>query len=92
MMRRIRGAIRRQEREHDPLVKVAGMPTRQDAETCLEALRSRGMYAEMREDSAGAGAFELWVHASVEPLARLMLGLSGRSVLRIERPRHREEP
>ena len=92
MLKRIRSVVGRREREHDPLVKVAGMPTRPDAEGCLETLRSRGMYAEMREDSVGAGAFELWVHASVEPLARLVLGLSGRSVLRIERPKRQEEP
>ena len=86
MLRRIRGAVRR-EREPDPLVKVAGVSTRDKAEACLETLRSRGMYAELRDDGAGTGAYELWVHASVEPLARLVLGLSGRSVLRVPRRR-----
>ncbi len=64
------------------------MPTRHDADTCLGALRSRGMYAEMREDPHGA--FEVWVQASVEPLARLVLGLSGHSVLRIARRKAEE--
>jgi len=82
MLRRIRSAVRR-EREPDPLVKVAGMPTRHEAETCLETLQARGIYAEVREDAMGA--FELWAHASVEPLARLVLGLSGRSVIRVAR-------
>ena len=86
MLRRIRGAVRR-EREPDPLVKVAGVSARDKAEGCLETLRSRGMYAELRDDGAGTGAYELWVHASVEPLARLVLGLSGRSVLRVPRPK-----
>ena len=83
MLKRIRSVVGRREREPDPLVKVAGMPTRHDADTCLEALRSRGMYAEIREDPHGA--FELWAHASVEPLARLVLGLSGHSVIRVPR-------
>ncbi|HEU4760040.1 MAG TPA: hypothetical protein VFT91_08680 [Dehalococcoidia bacterium] len=86
MLRRIRGTVRR-EREPDPLVKVAGVSTRDKAEGCLETLRGRGMYAELREDGARSGAYELWVHASVEPLARLVLGLSGRSVIRVARPK-----
>lgn len=90
MLRRIRSAVRRGEREPDPLVKVAGMPGLQEAESCLETLQGRGIYAELRE--GGAGAYELWVNASVEPLARLLLGLSGRSVLRVPRPKGREGP
>ena len=87
MLRRIRSAVRR-EREPDPLVKVAGMPTRHEADACLETLHSRGIYAEVREDAMGA--FELWAHASVEPLARLLLGLSGHSVIRVPRPKPSE--
>jgi len=87
MLRRIRSAVRKREREPDPLVKVAGVPPRQRAEACLETLHSRGMYAEVREDVAGSGAFELWVNVSVEPLARLLLGLSGQSVIRVARPK-----
>jgi hypothetical protein len=41
----------------------------------------------MREDGQRLGAFELWVRASQEPQARLVMGLSGRSVIRL--PRHR---
>ncbi len=83
MIRRIRSAVRKREREPDPLVKVAGMPTRHEAETCLETLLGRGIISEVREDAMGA--FELWAPASVEPLARLLLGLSGRSVIRVPR-------
>ncbi len=89
MLRRIRGAVRRREREPDPLVKVAGVPTHHEAETCLETLQARGIYAELREDAMGA--FELWAHASVEPLARLLLGLSGHSVIRVPRPKGEDE-
>ena len=85
MFERIRGAVQRKEREPDPLVKVAGVPARREAESCLETLKGRGIYAELREDAGGA--CELWVNASVEPLARLILGLSGHSVIRVPRQR-----
>ena len=88
MFRRIRGPMRRQEREPDPLVKVAGVTTRQEAERCLETLRGRGIETELREDAMGA--YDLWVHASVEALARFLLGLSGRSVIRVPRPKREE--
>jgi hypothetical protein len=39
----------------------------------------------MREDGQRLGAFELWVRASQEPEARLVMGLSGRSVIRLAR-------
>ncbi len=69
------------------MVKVAGMPNRRDAETGLEALEAKGIKAELTEDSHNIGAFELWVRASHEPQARLIMGLSGRSVIRLERKR-----
>jgi hypothetical protein len=87
MFRRLRSVLGRREREADPLVKVAGMPTRRDAETCLEALEAKGIKADLKEDSLHRGAFELWVQASQEPKARLIMGLSGRSVIRLERKR-----
>ena len=70
--------------EVDPLVKVAGVATRQEADTCLEALLSQGIQAQLREDME-AGGFALWTPASQEPRARLLLGLSGRSVIRLAR-------
>ena len=82
MLRRIRNGGKR---ESVALVKVAGVPVRQEAQTCLETLQGRGMEAEMREDEMGA--FELWVPSEVEPLARFILGLSGHSVIRIPRPK-----
>ena len=87
MFRRLRSVLGRGEREADPLVKVAGMPTRRDAETGLEALEAKGMKAVLAEDSHNPGAFELWVRASQEPQARLIMGLSGRSVIRLQRKR-----
>jgi hypothetical protein len=63
------------------------VPSRRDAEACLEALESKAIEAEMREDGQRLGAFELWVRASQEPQARLVMGLSGRSVIRLERHR-----
>ena len=87
MFRRLRSALGRGEREVDPMVKVAGMPTRHDAEPSLEALEAKGIRAELIEDSHNPGAFELWVRASQEPQARLIMGLSGRSVIRLRRER-----
>ena len=90
MIGRFRRVLKRQEREPDPLVKVAGVPTRRDAEACLEALEAKAIEAEMREDGQRLGAFELWVRASQEPQARLVMGLSGRSVIRLARHRRDE--
>jgi hypothetical protein len=87
MFRRLRSVLGRRKREADPLVKVAGMPTRRDAETGLEALEAKGIKAELTPDSHHVGAIELWVRASQEPQARLIMGLSGRSVIRLERKR-----
>ena len=89
MIGRFRRVTKRQQRELDPLVKVAGVPTRRDAEACLEALEAKAIEAEIREDgpAQGRGAFELWARASQEPQARLVMGLSGRSVIRLERHR-----
>jgi hypothetical protein len=78
-------------READPLVKVAGMPTHRDAETCLEALEAKGIKGELTEDPHNPGAFELWVRASQEPQARLVMGLSGHSVIRLARKRTVDE-
>ena len=87
MIGRFRKVLKRQQRELDPLVKVAGVPTRRDAEACLEALEAKGIEAQAREDGQRLGAFELWVRASQEPEARLVMGLSGRSVIRLARHR-----
>ncbi len=87
MFRRLRSVLGRRKREADPRVKVAGMSTRRDAETGLEALEAKGIKAELKEDPHNIGAIELWVRASQEPQARLIMGLSGRSVIRLERKR-----
>jgi hypothetical protein len=85
MFRRLRSVLGHGEREADPVVKVAGMSAHRDAETGLEALEAKGMKAVLAEDSHNPGAFELWVRASQEPQARLIMGLSGRSVIRLQR-------
>ena len=85
MFKRIREILGHREGLADPLVKVAGMPTRRDAETCLEVLEAKGIKSVLKEDAHTTGAFELWVLASQEPQARLVMGLSGRSVIRLER-------
>jgi hypothetical protein len=93
MMQRFRGRIsglRGRPSEADPLVKVAGVPTRQEAETCLEALLSQGIRAQVRGDIE-SGGFALWAPASREPRARLLLGLSGHSVIRIPRQKAPEK-
>lgn len=79
--------MERRPREEDPLVKVAGIPNRRDAETGLEALEAKGIKAVLREDGHRMGAYEMWVPASQEPQARLVMGLSGRSVIRLRRQR-----
>lgn len=85
MLGRIRSLLPRPRRgEQDPLVKVAGMPSRQRAEACLDTLHHQGIHAEVREDAMGN--FEIWAPRSQEPRARLVMGLSGRSVIRVQRP------
>ncbi len=91
MFGRLRSVLGRREREDDPLVKVAGVPNRRDADTCLEALEAKGIRADVKEDAHNVGAFELWVRASQEPQARLVMGLSGRSVIRLPRQRPEDE-
>jgi hypothetical protein len=86
MFGKLSKVLGRQERVPDPLVKVAGLPARRDAETCLEALEAKGISAVLKEEDDRPGAYELWVRASQEPQARLVMGLSGRSVIRLERP------
>ena len=72
--------------ESDPLVKVAGVPSKQEADTCLGTLLSQGMRAQVRQDPE-TGGFELWAAASQETQARLLLGLSGHSVIHLPRQR-----
>ena len=66
---------------------VAGIATQHEMDTCLETLIRRGIKAEGR--STGRGTLEIWAPASQETEARLLLGLSGRSVLRLRRQRQR---
>lgn len=72
---------------HDKPVMVAGMATQQEMDTCLGTLQRKGIKAEGR--STGRGTLEIWAPASQEPEARFLLGLSGRSVLRLRRRRQR---
>ena len=70
--------------EADPLVKVAGVPTKQEGEACLATLLRQGIGAQLRQEP-DTGGFDLWAPASQEPRARLLLGLSGHSVIRLPR-------
>ncbi|MBI1885227.1 MAG: AURKAIP1/COX24 domain-containing protein [Chloroflexi bacterium] len=75
--------MRGRAREADPLVKVAGAYTQAEVETCLDALRNQEIRTEVRD--GGERGFEVWVPLSQESRARLVLGLSGRSVIRLPR-------
>ncbi len=63
---------------------VAGAPTREEAERCLRTLRRQGIPARLKQGRTG---YEVWVPADLETQARLLLGLSGRSCIRVPRPR-----
>ncbi len=70
-------------RDSKGLLVVAGAPTREEAERCQETLRRQGIPAQLRRGRSG---FEVWVPAERESEARLLLGLSGRSCIRVPRP------
>lgn len=75
----------------DMLVKVAGTIHQVEVEVWTAALQRQGVNATIRElppevvPPTGRASWEVWVRASDEPKARLILGLSGRSVIRLPR-------
>ncbi len=80
----------------DVWVKVAGTINRSEVEVWQQALERQGLNVRLVEcppealPPAGQPSWEIWVRVSNEPKARLILGLSGRSVIRLPR-REREE-
>lgn len=76
----------------EALVKVAGSLVEGEAQAWAETLGRQGLRAEVRpRQEAGQGQptrppeWEVWVRQADEPQARLILGLSGRSVIRLPR-------
>jgi hypothetical protein len=75
----------------DPLVKVAGTIHQVEVDVWRTALERQGMEATIRELAPEVApplarpSWEVWVRASDESRARLILGLSGRSVIRLPR-------
>lgn len=81
----------------DVWVKVAGTINQLEVDVWRQALERQGVNARVVEcppealPPAGQPSWEIWVRASNEPQARLILGLSGRSVIRLPRRKREEE-
>ncbi len=99
MLDRIRRAVqslRRRRAAENPLVKVAGTIHQVEVDVWQTALGRQGVEATIRElapevaPPVGRPSWEVWVRQSDEPRARLILGLSGRSVIRLPRPKAEE--
>lgn len=81
----------------DAWVKVAGTIHELEVDVWRQALERQGVVARIVEcppealPPAARPSWEIWVRASNEPRARLILGLSGRSVIRLPRRKPDEE-
>ncbi len=100
MLDRIRrrvSSLRWRRLAEDPLVKVAGTIHEVEVDVWRTALERQGIGATVRElapevaPPAGRPSWEVWVRQSDEPQARLILGLSGRSVIRLPRQKKAEQ-
>jgi hypothetical protein len=95
-IRRIAGSLRGRRAPEDPLVKVAGTIHQVEVDVWQTALERQGVEPTIRElppevaPPVGRPSWEVWVRLSDEPRARLILGLSGRSVIRLSRPKAEE--
>ena len=95
-IRRTVSSLRRRRAVEDPLVKVAGTIHQVEVDVWRSALERQGIEATIQElppevaPPVGRPSWEVWVRASDEPRARLILGLSGRSVIRLPRPKGEE--
>jgi hypothetical protein len=95
-IRRTVSSLRRRRSAEDPLVKVAGTIHQVEVDVWRTALERQGIEATIRElapevaPPAGRPSWEVWVRQSDEPQARLILGLSGRSVIRLPRQKAEE--
>jgi len=99
MLNRIRrtvSSLRGRRAVEDPSVKVAGTIHEMEVGMWRTALDRQGIEATIRElppdvaPPVGRPSWDLWVRQSDEPRARLILGLSGRSVIRLPRRRAEE--
>ena len=89
-IRRAVSVLGRHHREENPLVKVAGTIHQVEVDVWRTALARQGIEATIRElapeaEPPGHLTWEVWVEVSDEPRARLILGLSGHSVIRLPR-------
>ena len=99
MLERIRRAVSslgRRRPPEDPQVKVAGTIHQVEVDVWRTALERQGVEATVRElapevaPPVGRPTWEVWVRVSDEPRARLILGLSGHSVIRLPRRKAEE--
>jgi hypothetical protein len=95
-IRRSVSSLRGRRLAEDPLVKVAGTIHQVEVDVWRTALERQGIVATIRElapevaPPTGRASWEVWVRQSDEPRARLILGLSGRSVIRLPRQKAEE--
>ena len=95
-IRRTVSSLRGRRLADDPLVKVAGTIHQVEVDVWRTALERQGITATIRElapevaPPVGRPSWEVWVRQSDEPRARLILGLSGRSVIRLPRQKAEE--
>jgi hypothetical protein len=96
-VRRTVSSLRRRRAPENPLVKVAGTIHQVEADVWQTALTRQGVAVTVRElppeaaPPVGRPSWEVWVRLSDEPRARLILGLSGHSVIRLPRQKKAEE-
>ena len=89
-IRRAVSVLGRHHRQANPLVKVAGTIHQVEVDVWRTALARQGIEATIRELASEATppghlTWEVWVGVRDEPRARLILGLSGHSVIRLPR-------
>jgi hypothetical protein len=95
-IRRTVSSLRGRRVAEDPPVKVAGTIHQVEVDVWRTALERQGIGATIRElapeatPPVGRASWEVWVRLSDEPRARLILGLSGRSVIRLPRQKAQE--
>jgi hypothetical protein len=95
-IRRTVSSLRGRRLAENPLVKVAGTIHQVEVDVWQTALERQGIKSTIRELPPEAvppldrPSWEVWVRQSDEPRARLILGLSGRSVIRLPRQKAEE--
>jgi len=95
-IRRTVQSLRGRRPAENPLVKVAGTIHEVEVDVWRTALERQGIEATIQElapevaPPVGRPTWEVWVRLSDETQARLILGLSGRSVIRLPRQKAEE--